>query len=55
MGGGRDPGRGAAKRDVGMETSNTREEVIPTPCRQRRSQALGKAPGHAAGWGDIKR
>lgn len=34
MGGGCYPGQGAAKRDVGMETSKTQEEVSPTPCRQ---------------------
>lgn len=41
-----------AKRDVGMETSKMQEEVSPTPCRAVfPSQALGKAAGHAAGWG----
>lgn len=34
MGGGCYPGQGAAKRDVGMETSKTQEEVSPTPCGQ---------------------
>lgn len=56
MGGGCYLGRGAAKRDVGMETSKTQEEVSPTPCwAEFPFQALGKAPGHAAGWGDGKR
>lgn len=34
MGGGCYPGQGVAKRDVGMETSKTQEEVSPTPCGQ---------------------
>lgn len=34
MGGGCYPGQGAAKRDVGMETSKTQEEVSLTPFGQ---------------------